>query len=261
MCAARSDGGDTISSRGQIIDKPDNSPITTMCKRTDSINRFQGIWESTRTSFQPCVWIDERATSAGEFEPQIGTSLGMFAAEPTQSASCCNVLRCRSVKTPGTSEKTSKIPQISSLLLLLLLLKIGTTATARIPTAWEMSGSTRPSVAMSSQRSDLPESRHCLEIPEVVSTRAPRGGAPSPDLARQIVPCSPRKSIANPLGRVRISANSTTLVTSLWKSESWVERSGRGNGNNSATSPSPGTGRVADATELLGTTRSRAGRR
>src|SRR5258706_2722975 len=111
---------------------------------------------------------------------------------------------------------------------------------------------------MSSQRSDVPESRHCLEIPEVVSTRAPRGGAPSPDVARQIVPCSPRNAIAAPLDLVRICASSTTLLISLWKSESCVERSGRGNGNNSPTSLSP-AGRIADAAELLGTTGSRAG--
>src|SRR5882757_7783519 len=103
---------------------------------------------------------------------------------------------------------------------------------------------------MSSQRSDAPESRHCLEIPEVVSTRAPRGGAPSPDLARQIVPCFPRKAIADPLARVRICASSTTFVTRRWESESWVERSGGGNGNNSAIFPPPAA-RVDDGAELI----------
>src|SRR5712664_3723783 len=102
---------------------------------------------------------------------------------------------------------------------------------------------------MSSHRSDFPQSRHCLEIPEVVSTGAPRGGAPSPDLARQIVPCSPRNAIADPLAPVRIRASSTTLLTRLWKSESWVERSGRGKGNNSAVRPSPAAGPVADEAE------------
>src|SRR6266478_9989982 len=111
---------------------------------------------------------------------------------------------------------------------------------------------------MSSERSGVPESRHCLEIPEVVSTGAPRGGDPSPDLARQIVPCSPRNAIADPLAPVRIRASSTTLLTRLWKSESWVERSGRGKGDNSAVSPSPATGSAADTDGLLGTASSRA---
>src|ERR1700724_2018925 len=114
---------------------------------------------------------------------------------------------------------------------------------------------------MSSQRRGVPESRHCLEIPEVVSTGAPRGGAPSPDLARQIVPCPPRNAIADPLAPVRICASSTTLLTRLWKSESWVERSGRGKDNNSAVSPSPATGPVADTDGLLGTANLRSGRR
>jgi hypothetical protein len=63
---------------------------------------------------------------------------------------------------------------------------------------------------MSSQRSDIPESRHCFEIPELVLTGAPRGGAPFPDLARQIVPSSPQNAIADPLAPVKILASSTT---------------------------------------------------
>ena len=93
----------------------------------------------------------------------------------------------------------------------------------RMPRARQLSGSTRSSVSVSSQRNILPVRTHSPEKPEPTCKVAPTGGALGPALARQImVPGSlAARAIAAPEARSRDCEREAIRERTASRSEPW----------------------------------------
>ncbi len=137
---------------------------------------------------------------------RLSTRRVRFTAASTARARRCSTRSSASEKRFAWPEKTSRIPIDFS------PTRSGTASIDRMPSARQLSRSTRESVSVSSQRSEAPVFTHSPEKPEPICRRAPTGGASGPELARQTrnPGSSSASAMAAPEARTMLCARSAT---------------------------------------------------